>query len=53
MEEVILLANNKVFIEVNDNSALIVGDLNRILSRQLRPCSMHLLNILKSKKVEV
>jgi hypothetical protein len=53
LEEVIVLADDKVFMEVKDNNALIVGYLNWILSQQLRPCPVHLLNILKSKKVEV
>jgi hypothetical protein len=41
LEEVIVFADDKVFIEVGDNSAMIVGDLQWILSQQLRPCPMH------------
>jgi hypothetical protein len=36
-------AGSKVFVNVDDNSALIVGDPQGILGLQLRPQPMHLL----------
>ncbi len=41
LEEVSVHAGSKVLMEVNDNSALIVDDPQRILDQQLRPHQIH------------
>jgi hypothetical protein len=46
LEEVTMHADHKVFIEVDDNIALIVGDPQGILGQQLWPRSIDLLNII-------
>jgi hypothetical protein len=39
-------ASRKVFVEVNNNSVLIVINLQGIAGQQLMPCTIHLLNII-------
>jgi hypothetical protein len=41
-----LRAGHEVLMEVDDNSALIVGDPQGILGQQLRPCPIKLLFII-------
>jgi hypothetical protein len=45
MVEVAVLVGHKVLVEINNNSALIVGDPEGILGEQLRPHLIHCLNI--------
>ncbi len=45
LEEVAVHAGHEVFTEVDNNSALIVGNPQRILGQQLRTRTIHLLNI--------
>ncbi len=45
LEEVTVRAGNKVLVKVDNNSVLIVGDPQGILSQQLRPHAIHLLII--------
>jgi hypothetical protein len=46
LEEVAVHAGNEVLAGVDDNSALIVGNLQGILGQQLRLCPIHLLNVI-------
>ncbi len=46
LEDVTVRAGRKVLMEVDDKSALIVGNLQGILGQQLRPHPVHLLNII-------
>jgi len=46
LEEVAELVSHKVLVEVDDNSALIVGTPERILGQQHRPYPINLLNII-------
>jgi hypothetical protein len=46
LEEVAMQAGRKVLAEIEDNSALIVGDPQGILGQQLRPRPVHLSNII-------
>jgi hypothetical protein len=45
MEEVTARARQQVMMEVDNNIALIAGNLQWILSQQLKPHPMYLLNI--------
>ncbi len=40
-----MLANDKVFMDIDDNGVLIDRDPQGILDQQLRPRQIHLLNI--------
>ncbi len=40
-----MLANDEVFMDIDDNGVLIARDPRRILGRQLTPRPIHLLNI--------
>jgi hypothetical protein len=44
--EVAVPDGHEVLMEFNDNKALIVGDSKGILVKQLKPCPIHLLNII-------
>jgi len=46
MEDVVERADHKVLTEVDDNILQIVGNQQWILDQQLRPHSIHLLNIM-------
>jgi hypothetical protein len=46
LEEVTEYAGDKVLMEVDDNSAQIIGDPRGILGQQLRPRTFHLLIII-------
>jgi hypothetical protein len=44
--EVVLHVGINVLMEIDKNRALILGDLLGVLGQQLRPCHIHLLNII-------
>jgi hypothetical protein len=46
LEEVAVRAGHEVLLEVDDHSALIVGDPRGILGQQFRPQPIHFLSII-------